>query len=138
MEGNMTFKLDPTLEKDSVLITKLKLCQVRLINNSDFPWVILVPQLPGISEITDLCNIEYNLLNQEIRFVANALQGVTSPDKLNIAMIGNAVSQMHVHIISRYKKDSLFPKPVWGCTFVPYKEESLNKIIKSLKEKIEE
>lgn len=134
----MTFKLDQTLEKDSVLIMQLKLCQARLINNSDFPWVILVPQLPDIREITDLCNSEYNLLNQEIRFVSKAMQEVTAPDKLNIAMIGNVVSQMHVHIISRYKKDSLFPKPVWGCDFVPYKKEALNKIINSLKEKMAE
>ena len=101
----MTFILDKTLEQDSTLITELKLCQVRLINNADFPWLILVPKLPGIAEITDLCNSEYNLLNQEIRLVAKALQSATTPDKLNIATIGNMVTQMHVHIIARYKSD---------------------------------
>ena len=133
----MTFILDRTLEKDSILVTELKLCQVRLINNADFPWVILVPKLPDIIEITDLCNSEYSLLNQETRLVATALQSAISPDKLNIAMIGNAVSQMHVHIIARYKNDKLFPKPVWGHDFTPYSKEGINKRIKLLKEKIE-
>jgi len=133
----MTFILDKTLEQDSALITELKLCQVRLINNADFPWLILVPKLPGIVEITDLCNSEYNLLNQETRLVATALQGTTNPDKLNIATIGNVVSQMHIHIIARYKNDSLFPKPVWGCEFTPYSKEAITKRIKLLKEKIE-
>lgn len=133
----MTFILDKTLEQDSTLITELKLCQVRLINNADFPWLILVPKLPGIAEITDLCNSEYNLLNQEIRLVAKALQSATTPDKLNIATIGNMVTQMHVHIIARYKSDRLFPKPVWGCKFTPYPKEAINKRIQMLKEKIE-
>ena len=103
----MTFKLDKTLEKDSRLITDLKLCQVRLINNSDFSWVILVPRLNDIIEITDLSDVDYNLLNAEIKLVAQALQNELTPDKLNIATLGNIVSQLHIHIIARYKNDIL-------------------------------
>lgn len=119
----MKFELNSTLEKDSILITELTLCQARLINNSDYPWVILVPQLANITEITDLSAAEYNTLNQEIRKVAKIMQSEFSPDKLNIAMIGNMVPQLHVHIIARFKNDKLFPKPVWGCEFTPYKDE---------------
>ena len=132
----MTFALNGTLEKDSIFIMELELCQVRLINNSDYHWVILVPQLPNVIEITDLDDKNYNLLNKEIQLVAKTLQRGLQPDKLNIAMIGNIVSQMHVHVIARYKNDKLFPKPVWGCEFTPYNNEELKTRIKNLKEAI--
>ncbi len=133
----MTFELDKTLEKDSRIITDLKLCQVRLINNSDFPWVILVPRLSNIIEITDLSDVDYNLLNAETKLVAQALQSESAPDKLNIAMLGNVVSQLHIHIIARYKNDKLFPKPVWGCEFTHYSEKAIEKKISELKNAID-
>ena len=111
----MTFKLNQILQQDSAFIMELKLCQVRLIDNADFPWLLLVPQLSNLTEITDLSDKAYDLLNKEIKIVAKALQ-----HKLNIATLGNVVSQLHVHIIARYTKDKLFPKPVWGCEFTPY------------------
>ena len=116
----MTFQLNKTLEKDSFLITELKLCQVRLIDNADFPWLLLIPRLSNLIEITDLNDEEYDLLNSEIKIVAKALQHELTPDKLNIATIGNVVTQLHFHIIARYNNDKLFPKPVWGCEFTPY------------------
>lgn len=114
------FILDAKLEADSFFITDLTLCQLRLINNSRYPWLILVPKLEGISEITDLSIADYDTLNQEIRIVALAMQQLFKPNKLNIASIGNIVRQFHMHVIARYHKDLLFPKPVWGSVFVPY------------------
>jgi len=114
------FKIDKKLENDSFLIVNLKLCQVRLINNYDYTWLILVPQQNNIVEITDLPLKEYNLLCSEIYLVSQIMQKLFKPDKLNIATIGNIVRQLHVHIIARFKNDKLFPKPVWGCEFTPY------------------
>lgn len=133
----MTFKLDKTLERDSRLVTNLELCQIRLINNSNFPWVILVPQLSSIIEITDLNDTEYDLLNAEIKLVAQALQNELAPDKLNIATLGNIVSQLHIHIIARYKNDKLFPKPVWGCELTHYSENAIKEKINRLKNAID-
>ena len=133
----MIFKLNKTLEKDSRLVTDLELCQTRLINNSDFPWVILVPRLNGIIEITDLNDADYNLLNAETKLVAQALQSESAPDKLNIATLGNVVSQLHIHIIARYKNDKLFPKPVWGCKFTHYSENAIKEKISGLKNAID-
>jgi diadenosine tetraphosphate (Ap4A) HIT family hydrolase len=127
------FKLDPTLKKDSIFIKELELCQLRLINNSDFPWLILVPMKKNLVEITDLSDSDYNQLNKEIKNIAKSLKEITKADKLNIATIGNVVSQLHIHIIARYKSDKLFPKPVWGCEFTPYSEDSMNIIITKLK-----
>jgi diadenosine tetraphosphate (Ap4A) HIT family hydrolase len=124
----MSFKLDPILERDSHYLTDLKLCQIRLMDNSNYPWLILVPMKNNIIEITDFEQTDYDLFNQEIRKVAKILQNEFKPDKLNIATIGNVVPQMHVHIIARFKNDILFPKTVWGSQFLPYDEESLKAI----------
>ena len=124
----MSFKLDPILERDSHYLTDLKLCQIRLMDNPDYPWLVLIPMKNNIIEITDFEQTDYNLFNQEIRKVAKILQNEFKPDKLNIATIGNVVPQMHVHIIARFKNDTLFPKTVWGSQFLPYDEESLKAI----------
>jgi len=124
----MSFKLDPILERDSHYLTDLKLCQIRLMDNSDYPWLVLIPMKNNIIEITDLQQSDYDLFNWEIRKVAKILQDKFKPDKLNIATIGNVVPQMHVHIIARFKNDTLFPKTVWGSKFLPYDEESLKAI----------
>ena len=129
----MNFQLDKTLGKDSILISELDLCQARLINNSDFPWVILVPKINDISEITDLSYSEYEQLNREIRLVAAALQNQYTPDKLNIATLGNVVSQLHIHIIARFKSDALFPKPVWGSKFVHYEKKEMEETLAKLR-----
>jgi diadenosine tetraphosphate (Ap4A) HIT family hydrolase len=111
---NNVFELDSILERDSFQITKLELCQVRLINNADYPWLILLPQINNIVEITDLNKDEYELLFNEIRHISQIMQQYFEPCKLNIAAIGNIVRQLHVHIIARFVDDKLFPKPVWG------------------------
>lgn len=132
----MSFKLDPILERDSHYLTDLKLCQIRLMDNSDYPWLVLIPMKNNIIEITDLQQSDYDLFNWEIRKVAKILQDKFKPDKLNIATIGNVVSQLHVHIIARFRNDKLFPKTVWGNQFIPYVHENLKTIkdilIKSL------
>jgi len=124
----MSFTLDPILKRDSHYLTELKLCQIRLMDNSNYPWLILVPMKNNIIEITDFEQTDYDLFNWEIRKVAKILQNEFKPDKLNIATIGNVVPQMHVHIIARFKNDTLFPKTVWGSQFLPYDEESLKAI----------
>jgi len=124
----MSFKLDPILKRDSHYLTDLKLCQIRLMDNSDYPWLVLIPMKNNIIEITDLQQSDYDLFNWEIRKVAKILQDKFRPDKLNIATIGNVVSQLHVHIIARFRNDKLFPKTVWGNQFIPYAHENLKTI----------
>ena len=129
----MTFELNKTLEADSKFITELELCQLRLMNNANFPWAILVPKLNNIVEITDLSDTEYLRLNEEVRLIARALQKEFTPDKLNIAAIGNVVSQLHVHVIARFRDDILFPKPVWGHEAILYTVEQLENRINKIK-----
>jgi diadenosine tetraphosphate (Ap4A) HIT family hydrolase len=129
----MSFKLSSILEQDSIFITKFELCQLRLMNNSDFPWVILVPEKKDIVEIMDLKANEFNKLNSEILQVAKIIKSVFNPDKLNIATLGNIVPQMHIHIVARFKNDKLFPKPVWGHEFNRYSLDKSQEVVHFLK-----
>lgn len=131
MQNN--FRINNILERDSVFIKKLDLCQLRLLNNKNFPWVILVPEIDNISEITDLNSEQYGLLCAEIMLVSRIIKTQLSPDKLNIATIGNVVRQMHIHIVARYENDPLFPNTVWGSQPSPYEEIECNKIVKQIK-----
>lgn len=133
----MNFKLNEILERDSHYITNLKLCQVRIIDNSNYPWFILIPMKNNITEITDLNDSDYELFNYEVRKIAKFLQKEFAPDKLNIATIGNIVSQLHMHVIARFKDDKLFPKPVWGHEFVRYEDDVLKLTIDMLRGKLE-
>jgi diadenosine tetraphosphate (Ap4A) HIT family hydrolase len=119
------FTLDAKLENDSFFIANLDLSELRLINNSDYTWLILIPKINNLIEITDLSPQDYATLGKEIRELATIIQKEFNPDKLNIATIGNIVKQLHVHIVARYKDDKTFPKPVWGNEFIPYSKEEL-------------
>jgi diadenosine tetraphosphate (Ap4A) HIT family hydrolase len=114
------FTLHPQLESDTLPILDLELSQVRFMNNSQFPWIVLVPRAENASEIIDLTADQRHLLMDEIAYVSQVLQAVFTPDKINVAALGNQVLQLHVHVIARYKKDAAWPNPVWGLGAVPY------------------
>ncbi len=108
------WSLHPQLEKDTVDIGDLPLSRVLLIKDANYPWVLLVPRRPEIVEIIDLDEVEQAQLMTEVTRIARAVKDLTKCDKLNIAALGNAVPQLHVHIIARRKTDAAWPRPVWG------------------------
>lgn len=128
---NNEWVLDPILERDSLFIANLNICQLRLMNNKLYPWVILVPRIAEIVEITDLHGTTYLEVMKETQMAARIIQQLSSPTKLNIASIGNIVKQLHIHVIARFKDDSLFPKVVWGNEFTPYDVATIEAIILS-------
>ena len=133
MNDPYAFKLDPQLEQDTVLISDWHLCQVRLMNDSRYPWVILIPKVDGVSEIHELAEEQQQLLLGESMRLSKALDQLFSPYKLNVAALGNMVRQLHVHHIVRFENDASFPRPVWGVgDAVPYDEASLNETISGL------
>lgn len=121
----MDFILAPQLEADSLFVGELGLSQLRVHKCADFPWVILIPQFPGLSEIIDLTPENQIRLMEEISWVSQTLQRLYKPDKLNVANLGNVVPQLHIHIIARYKSDPVWPSPVWGKPLSPITSESL-------------
>ena len=108
------FTLDPILAKDSIEITRLDLCHVRLMNDARYPWVILVPMRTGLVELIDLAPEDHQQLWQEITHVSRIMQTEFSAHKLNVAALGNMVRQLHIHIIARQPTDDAWPGPVWG------------------------
>jgi diadenosine tetraphosphate (Ap4A) HIT family hydrolase len=114
MNSETSWTLHGQLERDTIHLGDLALCRVLVIKDANYPWLLLVPRRPDIVEITDLDQVEQAQLMVEIDRVARALRTVTECDKLNIAALGNAVPQLHVHIIARRKTDKAWPKPVWG------------------------
>ncbi|MFT2090674.1 HIT domain-containing protein [Paraglaciecola sp. 2405UD69-4] len=108
------FVLDPQLAKDSEFIADLSLCTVRLINDANYPWLILVPMVANISEVIHLSEQQQQTLWQESAFISRVITQLFTPDKLNIAALGNMVPQLHLHHIARYKDDMSWPKPIWG------------------------
>ena len=133
MDDPYAFQLDPRLEKDTVLISDWHLCQVRLMNDSRYPWVILIPKVEGVSEIHELTEEQQKLLLGESMRLSKALDQLFSPHKLNIAALGNMVRQLHVHHIVRYEDDASFPNPVWGVgDAVPYSTQVLEETISGL------
>ena len=110
-----TWTLDPKLAADTVPVGDLALSRVLLANDANYPWLILVPRRPGLIELIDLDANEQVKLLGEIDAAARTLKRITECDKLNIAALGNAVPQLHVHVIARRHSDAAWPKPIWGA-----------------------
>ena len=110
-----SFSVHPQLERDTVPVGDLALSRVLLMNEANYPWLILVPRREGIVEIVDLAEAERTRLMQEIADASAALKSLTECEKLNVAAIGNIVPQLHVHIVARRHSDPAWPKPVWGA-----------------------
>ena len=108
------FVLDTRLAADSVLIADGPLSQIRLMNDDRFPWVVLVPRVPGASEWIDLDGSQQRLLLAEINQVSRHLKQKPNVTKLNIGALGNIVPQLHIHLVGRHEGDAAWPGPVWG------------------------
>lgn len=106
--------LHPQLAKDCLLVGHYSLCQLLLMEDSNYPWFILVPDRADITEIHQLSDADQQLLLQESVSLSRALECAFAPDKLNIAALGNIVPQLHIHHIVRYRDDPAWPDPVWG------------------------
>ena len=108
------FRPDERLVRDSDLVTKIGLCELRLMKDARWPWLVLVPQRPGASEVFDLTPLDQTMLTFETVLVAEALKTVTGATKINTGALGNIVRQLHVHVIARSEGDPNWPGPVWG------------------------
>jgi|TARA_B110000881_G_scaffold191054_1_gene182719 diadenosine tetraphosphate (Ap4A) HIT family hydrolase len=126
-------KINKNFLKDSYLITDLKLCSIKLIDNSKFPWIILVPKKKNITDIFQLSSKDQNLLMREIVYASKIMKKTFDAFNLNIEKIGNIVSQLHIHIIARSKKDSSWPLSVWVVKKKSYFKQDLNRMIKKIK-----
>lgn len=131
------WSLHPQLDNDTVPLGDLPLCRVLLTRDANYPWLVLVPRRPGMVEIVDLDEADAARLMTEIAQVSRALQAATGCDKLNVAALGNAVPQLHVHVIARRKNDAAWPRPVWGVAPAkPYAARDIDPLIDALRRAI--
>jgi diadenosine tetraphosphate (Ap4A) HIT family hydrolase len=132
------FTLDPRLAADTLAVCDLPLSSVRLMNDSRFPWIILVPRRAGASELIDLEPADRLRLWDEVANASRAIAGIANPKKLNVAAIGNIVAQLHVHIVARREDDAAWPKPVWGVGIAePYDTAICYELIAALRRALE-
>lgn len=118
--------LHPQLADDTHPLAHWPLCEVRLMDDANHPWLILVPRIEDAVDITDLDAVQQAELMCEIDRAGRALKAAVKPHKLNVAALGNVVPQLHVHVIARYRDDIAWPRPVWGtATAQPYSPEGL-------------
>jgi diadenosine tetraphosphate (Ap4A) HIT family hydrolase len=126
----MTFQLDSRLENDTIPIGDLSLSSVLLLNDARFPWFVLVPRIQNVSELTDLSDDHAVRLMQEIRVATRVMMTLSKPDKVNVGALGNIVTQLHVHVVGRFRSDPAWPGPVWGHgTRTPYPDHAATALI---------
>jgi diadenosine tetraphosphate (Ap4A) HIT family hydrolase len=131
------FVLDAKLHADTIEITALPLCLVRLMNDRRFPWVILVPVRPDVSEIVDLAAADRGQLIEEIALVSGVMRDLFRPTKLNVGALGNVVAQLHLHVIARFASDDAWPGPAWGTAAERYRADEVERRLAPLRYRLD-
>ena len=130
----MSFALDERLAKDTLVVGDLPLCRVLLMNDSRWPWLILVPRREGAVELTDLDAGDRAVLIEEAAAAANFLKAHTGALKINLGALGNVVRQLHLHVVARNVGDPAWPGPVWGHgAAAPYAQAKARALIDAVK-----
>ena len=128
------FSLNKILENDTLEIETWPLCHVRLMDDSRYPWIILVPALRNLKEFHDVPEEHQDLFHSEIVAASRALRAATNADKMNVASLGNMVPQLHIHVIARFAGDTAWPGPVWGIgAALPYQPNDSATLINAFK-----
>lgn len=131
----VTFEIDSQLKQTSYPLISLGVCDLRLVDDQRWPWLLIIPRVPHAVELIDLSPDLRSEVWLEIDHVARVMRDQFSPQKLNIAALGNQVRQLHIHCIARFPDDDAWPNPVWGVgESVPYDSELLAARLNSLKD----
>lgn len=130
------FVMDSRLQQDSHVLGDFPLCRLLLSKDANYPWFILVPKRAGVSELFDLSQEDQLQFWKETTYLAEALKGEFAADKMNVATLGNVVSQMHMHVIVRHQHDAAWPAPVWGkvpaVEYAPGQVEAIGRRLREL------
>jgi len=131
------FLLNERLEADSHAVCALELCDVRLMNDNRYCWLLLVPRRANLSEWHELSTEDAAQLSTEISRASGALKSITGADKINVAAIRNMVRQMHVHVVARHEGDDTWPGTVWNSgTARPYEAAALQALLRKISQEL--
>ncbi len=109
-----SFTLHPQLAADTVELARWPLSLVLLMDDARFPWLILVPQRPGLRDLHDVGTADHGTMMAEIARAGALMKSAFRADKINTAALGNQVPQLHIHVIARFTGDAAWPKPIWS------------------------
>jgi diadenosine tetraphosphate (Ap4A) HIT family hydrolase len=128
------YRLHPQLEQDTLRVGDYVLCEVRLMNDARYPWLILVPKRAQIQEIYELTMEEQQQLVLESSFTARQMMQLFSAQKMNVAALGNQVAQLHIHHVARFSTDAAWPQPIWGAgQSQPYSEVAVKAMLSQVR-----
>lgn len=131
------FPLDPQLERDTLRVGQLGVCDLRLMNDARYPWAVLVPRIARVTELHELSVSDGEMVWAEMRRVSKLLWGLPNVEKVNIGALGNVVRQLHIHIVGRHSTDPAWPAPVWGHSpRVAYEEDQARELIVFLQDNL--
>jgi diadenosine tetraphosphate (Ap4A) HIT family hydrolase len=131
------FELHPQLAADTHPLASFALCELRLMDDANYPWLVLVPRVANARELTDLDSSQRHAVADDVDRASRLLLDAFQPFKLNVAAIGNVVPQLHVHVIARFENDPAWPAPVWGrVTAQSYSPETLVERVNLLRESL--
>jgi diadenosine tetraphosphate (Ap4A) HIT family hydrolase len=134
MSATPCWSLHPQLAADTHPVAALELGELLLMDDAQYPWLVLVPRVKGAVELVDLEPTVQQALLHEINRAAAALRSTVQPEKLNIAALGNVVPQLHVHVVARFHSDAAWPRPVWGAhPAQPYTAQAREALITRLR-----
>lgn len=129
----MAFELNAQLKADTLFVRSLAICELLLMNDSRFPWCVLVPRFENARELHRLSPADRIQVSEEIFQVATVLEELTQAHKMNVAALGNQVPQLHIHIIARKTNDPAWPRPVWGTgSAIPYEINDGQRLVQVL------
>ena len=129
------FQLHEKLAADTIEVERWTFSRVLLMNDSHYPWLILVPQRPGLRDFDDLAEADLPVMTEEILRASRLLKTAFRPDKMNVAALGNQVPQLHIHVIARFTKDAAWPGPIWGVQPAkPYTDAELTERLALLRD----
>lgn len=127
------FHLDERLAADTHDVARWGLSCVRLVDDANYPWLMLIPERPALIDFHDLGPGDLATICDEVVRASRALQALFKPDKINVAALGNLVPQLHVHVVARFTDDPAWPRPVWGTLPPrPYEAEALKDRVAAL------
>lgn len=134
------FLIDERIQSTCFMLGDWPLSRVFLKNDQQYNWFILVPRKENIQEIYHLSKNDRELLMEEINQLSLLVKKKFNPDKLNIASLGNIVSQLHIHVVGRRSNDVLWPQGIWQSSSgtMPYNMNELSPELSSLSEQIKE
>jgi diadenosine tetraphosphate (Ap4A) HIT family hydrolase len=131
----MAFLLHPQLEADTIDVLRLSLSRVRLMNDRTWPWLVLVPEREEVTELFELDADDRALLVEEVALASTVLRDLFQPHKINVAALGNQVSQLHCHVIARFHHDPAWPRPIWGVQPpIPYEPHEQATLVGALQD----